>query len=202
MKNQTEISFRYHSNTISPDCVFSSRWKNDPISVYCVQIWLTRTLFFVGGQSIQEECSVHMRTRPKLLPGSIFVSSPGRLPCQAIIHSVGPRWKGGQHSEVDELFQAITRSLEEADRSRYHGIAIPVLSSGIYGFPIQKATDVICEAVVDYIRKTPRSTIQKVHLMDNRLEAAQSLKKSMEVLVPQPTGPPTRGKQISHVSGL
>ena len=49
-----------------------------------------------GGQDIQTECTKHIQTHGQMTPGQVFVSGAGKLPCDKVIHTVGPKWNGGK----------------------------------------------------------------------------------------------------------
>ena len=71
------------------------------------------------------------------------VATPGfRLPARWIIHTVGPRWRGGGHGEADLLASCYRRSLEVADSLDVRSIAFPAISTGIYGYPADEAAEI------------------------------------------------------------
>jgi O-acetyl-ADP-ribose deacetylase len=70
-------------------------------------------------------------------------ATPGlRLPARWIIHAVGPVWQGGDHGEPELLASAYRRSLEVADEIGAQSIAFPAISTGIYGYPLDAATEI------------------------------------------------------------
>jgi O-acetyl-ADP-ribose deacetylase (regulator of RNase III) len=70
-------------------------------------------------------------------------ATPGfRLPARSIIHAVGPVWNGGHNGEPDDLASAYRRSLAVADELGARSVAFPAISTGIYGYPLDAATDV------------------------------------------------------------
>jgi O-acetyl-ADP-ribose deacetylase len=73
------------------------------------------------------------------------------LPATWVIHAVGPRWRGGGHGEPELLAGCYRRSLEVADQLGVRSIAFPAISTGIYGFPADRAARI----AVDTIRATP-----------------------------------------------
>jgi len=74
-------------------------------------------------------------------------ATPGfALPARWIIHAVGPVWQGGDHGEPDQLRSAYTRSLAVADELGAASVAFPAISTGIYGYPLEAATDVAVDA--------------------------------------------------------
>jgi O-acetyl-ADP-ribose deacetylase len=70
-------------------------------------------------------------------------ATPGfRLPARWIIHAVGPVWHGGDRAEPDLLASAYRRSLEVADEIGARSVAFPAISTGIYGYPLDAATEI------------------------------------------------------------
>ena len=82
------------------------------------------------------------------------------LPATYIIHAVGPVWRGGTHGEAQLLASAYDHSLKLAAEHDVRSIAFPAISTGIYGFPLQPATEI----AVDTVRRMTNrgSTLQKV----------------------------------------
>src|SRR5216110_1882446 len=79
-------------------------------------------------------------------------ATPGfRLPARWIIHAVGPRWRGGDKGEPEDLASCYRRSLEVADELGARSVACPAISPGIYGYPPEEAARI----AVDTLRTTP-----------------------------------------------
>ena len=66
----------------------------------------------------------------------------GRLPARHVIHTVGPIWGGGKQGEDELLASAHRRSLEVAAELGARSVAFPAISTGIYGFPIERAAPI------------------------------------------------------------
>jgi O-acetyl-ADP-ribose deacetylase (regulator of RNase III) len=84
--------------------------------------------------------------------GSAVISGPGRLAehgVRAIIHAVGPMWRGGAHGEADLLRSAYQAALALADASGMRSVAFPAISAGIYAYPLDQAAAVATRAVRD-----------------------------------------------------
>ena len=75
-------------------------------------------------------------------------ATPGfGLPARWIIHAVGPVWQGGHDGEPAALASAYTRCLAVADELGARSVAFPAISTGIYGYPLDAATDVAVDTV-------------------------------------------------------
>jgi O-acetyl-ADP-ribose deacetylase (regulator of RNase III) len=82
--------------------------------------------------------------------GDAVATSGYRLPATYIIHAVGPVWQGGSASEDDLLASCYRRALEVADQLHVKSIAFPAISTGIYGFPKQRAAQIAVTAIREY----------------------------------------------------
>jgi O-acetyl-ADP-ribose deacetylase len=63
-----------------------------------------------------------------------------------IIHAVGPRWRGGNHGEADLLSSTYRRCFDIARELQIKSIAFPAISTGIYGYPVEQATEIAIAA--------------------------------------------------------
>jgi O-acetyl-ADP-ribose deacetylase len=72
------------------------------------------------------------------------------LPARYVIHTVGPVWRGGDNDENRLLASCYWRSLEVADQLKVKSIAFPAISTGIYGFPKQRASRIALNEVTKY----------------------------------------------------
>jgi O-acetyl-ADP-ribose deacetylase (regulator of RNase III) len=70
-----------------------------------------------------------------------------RLPARWIIHAVGPRYRDGRHGEATLLASCYRRSLEVARDLGARTVAFPAISTGIYGYPLEEATDIAVTTV-------------------------------------------------------
>lgn len=82
--------------------------------------------------------------------------TPGfRLPAKFVIHAVGPVWQGGNAGEPERLAEAYRSALRLARHHSLGSIAFPAISTGIFGYPLQPATDLAVRTVEDEIRSGP-----------------------------------------------
>lgn len=122
-----------------------------------------------------------MKSRGRKLQNSdVFVSSAGKLPCKFVIHTVGPRWQGGSVNEEGELYDAIYNCLEKATENKCTSIALPAVSSGIFGFPLARCCKAITEAIVDYCKPQKSSTLREVCIIDNQRSVMDGFDKAFE----------------------
>jgi O-acetyl-ADP-ribose deacetylase (regulator of RNase III) len=111
-----------------------------------------------GGWVIQEESD---RLAP-VLPGDVATTGAGALPCRFVIHAVGPRW--GDGDEEPTLRRAVRSSLAEAGRLAVGSLALPAISTGIFGYPKREGTQVIVDEVCRWLTAHPQSTLRDVRL--------------------------------------
>jgi O-acetyl-ADP-ribose deacetylase len=91
-----------------------------------------------GGPDIQRECDRIGRCET----GGAVVTTGGELPAKWVIHAVGPVWRGGNAGEEDLLASAVSSALERAEEIGAKSVALPALSTGIYGFPMDRAAGI------------------------------------------------------------
>jgi O-acetyl-ADP-ribose deacetylase (regulator of RNase III) len=107
-----------------------------------------------GGRVIQEECArIRSQQYPQGLPvGEAVVTSGGNLRADYVIHTVGSRW-GREKGRESELLEAAYRnSLRLADEQGVKSIAMPAISTGIYGFPKIKASMVAAHVCEEWLK--------------------------------------------------
>src|SRR5512138_2429514 len=106
-----------------------------------------------GGPAILEECrKIRTSQHPGGLPaGEAVATTAGRLPAKYVIHTVGPVWHGGKSGEPETLARCYTRSLEEAEKLGLLSVAFPAISTGVYGYPRERAAAVAWRAVSAFL---------------------------------------------------
>jgi Predicted phosphatase homologous to the C-terminal domain of histone macroH2A1 len=83
--------------------------------------------------------------------GDAVITTGGNLPAKFVIHTVGPVWRGGKQREAELLSSAYLSSLRLASENGIRTIAFPNISTGIYGFPKEQASEIAVSAVVDFL---------------------------------------------------
>ena len=105
-----------------------------------------------GGDEIEQACA-EIREREGGCPtGKAVITPGGNLPAKYVIHTVGPVWEGGNSDEPELLAGCYRESLRLAAENGIQSIAFPSISTGIYGYPTEKAAVVALTAVRDFVK--------------------------------------------------
>jgi O-acetyl-ADP-ribose deacetylase (regulator of RNase III) len=110
-----------------------------------------------GGPEIDEQCRRYIQAHGRLPAGEAMVTGAGRMAVRYVIHTVGPVWHGGSHGEANTLASAYRQSLRAAEQGGMTSVAFPSISTGAYGYPVDKAAAVAVEAVSGFLRHEARS---------------------------------------------
>jgi O-acetyl-ADP-ribose deacetylase (regulator of RNase III) len=102
-----------------------------------------------AGPQLEQEC----RTLGGCPTGGAKITKGYNLPAQWIIHAVGPIWRGGGAGEAQRLAQCYCQSLELAKQHGIESIAFPAISTGIFGYPREAATEIALTEVRKFLAK-------------------------------------------------
>jgi O-acetyl-ADP-ribose deacetylase (regulator of RNase III) len=107
-----------------------------------------------GGQKILKECKeIRSKDLPNGLPtGKAVITTGGDLKAKYVIHTAGPIWRNGSQDEGELLASSYRNSLKLARANNLKSIAFPSISTGAYGYPIDKACRVALSTVGNYIK--------------------------------------------------
>jgi O-acetyl-ADP-ribose deacetylase (regulator of RNase III) len=137
-----------------------------------------------GGSSIQDASNEIMkkRRRQSLKPGEVEVTRAGNLPCNMIIHAVGPRW--GHYLQKDraktKLYEAVSNCLVVANKNGATNISIPAISSGIFGVPVTVCAEVLFAVVIDFSQNMVKTTsLREVRFVNIDDKTSQVFAKEM-----------------------
>jgi O-acetyl-ADP-ribose deacetylase (regulator of RNase III) len=113
-----------------------------------------------GGPVILEECRKIVARQGGCKTGEAVITTGGNLPAKYVIHTVGPIWHGGKNLEEEKLYNCYQNSLTLAAEHNCISVAFPNISTGVYGFPKDKAAEIAVRSVSDFLTKN--NSIQKV----------------------------------------
>lgn len=116
-----------------------------------------------GGPQIQQQSNEWVRKHGPVSHTQPAYTSGGNLPCQYVIHAVGPVW--GHGDENDKLEDAVTGSLWRAAELGLNSLALPAISTGIFGFPKERAAKIILSAIENYLSKKFDSSLKLVRVV-------------------------------------
>ena len=108
-----------------------------------------------GGPTIQQEC---LRKAPIPVGGAVLTSS-GNLKARYVIHAVGPRM--GEGDEDRKLQQAALNSLKVAEAHRLQSISFCAISTGIFGYPIDRCARIMLKTAAEYLQN-PQTAIRRI----------------------------------------
>jgi len=103
-----------------------------------------------GGPAIQKECN-EIGSCPV---GQAVVTGAGDLPARWVIHAVGPVWRGGEEGEEMLLASAVRAALKRAEEIGALSVALPAISTGVFGFPLGRAAEISIAAARSFAEST------------------------------------------------
>ncbi len=115
-----------------------------------------------GGPQILEECRKIRAEQGGCPAGEAVATTAGRLHAQYVIHTVGPVWHGGSHNEDQLLASCYRNSLALAARLKCRSVAFPSISTGAYGFPVDRASRIAVRTIREEV---PKLNLQEVRLV-------------------------------------
>ena len=113
-----------------------------------------------GGPAILEECKAIVARQGRCGTGKAVITTAGNMPSKYVIHTVGPVWRGGGQNEYNLLADAYRNSLNIAADNGVETIAFPNISTGIYGFPKERAAEIAVRTVKEFL--SANTAIKKV----------------------------------------
>ncbi len=153
----------------------------------------------LGGGGV--DGAIHRAAGPELLAecrtiggcstGEAKATDGCRLPARWVIHTVGPVWRGGGGDEDKLLASCCRSSLELAERLGARSVAFPAISTGAYGFPLERATEIAVAAVVAFLEA--HATPERVTFVCFDGDAARAYNEALESLRRPGDGTPGAG---------
>jgi len=99
-----------------------------------------------GGPKIQDECDKIGGT----FVGGAVITTGGNLKARYVIHAVGPRM--GERNEDEKLKNATLNSLKIAEQNKLKSVAFPAISTGIFGFPVDRCAQIMLSTTIEYLK--------------------------------------------------
>ena len=122
-----------------------------------------------AGRRLLEEC----RTLHGCETGEAKITKGYNLPCDYVIHTVGPIWRGGNRGEAQLLKNCYVNSLRIAREKGIRKVAFPSISTGVYSYPLDEAARIAVEAVKEVVAGAPDAfDLVLWVLFDSRTKAA------------------------------
>lgn len=100
--------------------------------------------------------------------GEAVITNGYNLPANFIIHTAGPIYFDGNHNEEELLYNSYENSLKLAKENNIKSIAFPLLSAGIYGYPLEDASKVAIRAINDFLKEEDMEVY--ISVLDNNIK--------------------------------
>ncbi|XP_028919113.1 protein mono-ADP-ribosyltransferase PARP9 [Ornithorhynchus anatinus] len=146
---------------------------------------LAGALARAGGREVTEESEAWVRKHGPVPPGGFAVTGPGLLGCRLLLHAVGPVWTPADPDLCTRRLRSVVAEvLAYADRPEngLRSLALPAISSGIYGFPLDLCARVIVATVASFFVQGRKGGggLREVHLVSNEDPTVAALRKEAE----------------------
>ncbi|NWT07825.1 PAR14 polymerase, partial [Vireo altiloquus] len=141
---------------------------------------LADALSRAAGPALQEECDELVRKSGNLQPGCAVITGAGKLPCKNVIHAVGPRWNEKESQKCVWLLKTtVKKCLHLAEIYNHRSIALPAISGGIFGFPLEQCTYSIVLSIKETLEESKgNSSLKEIHLVAFAQENIQAFSKA------------------------
>ncbi|MYB95127.1 O-acetyl-ADP-ribose deacetylase [Candidatus Poribacteria bacterium] len=106
-----------------------------------------------GGTAIENACAEIRRREGGCPTGKAVITPAGDLYAKYVIHTVGPVWEGGNSAEAELLASCYQESLRLAVENHVQSVAFPSISTGVYGYPTEKAAVVALTTVKEFVEQ-------------------------------------------------
>jgi O-acetyl-ADP-ribose deacetylase (regulator of RNase III) len=127
-----------------------------------------------AGPRLLDEC----RTLGGCATGDAKITGGYDLPARWVVHTVGPVWHGGTRGEDDLLASTYRRSLEVAAKNGARTVAFPSISTGVYGFPVERAAPIALREIARFLREN--EAVEKVYMVTHGDDAYEVYRRALE----------------------
>ena len=136
-----------------------------------------------GGPTILEECKKIRAKQGGCLTGEAVITTGGNLKAKYVIHTIGPVWSGGKRKEDTLLHNAYKNSLSLAKDKGIRSLSFPSISTGAYGFPIERAAEIALCTVRDFLKGYSFKEVRFVLFSEKDLNVYEAVwEKTVQVL--------------------
>lgn len=148
---------------------------------------VSKAIVEAAGEVVKEECDRYIIDRGPLLDGHVVATSAGKLPFKKVFHAVGPKWtkeaaweKGMGRSPREEslLRYAVNNALDSA--KSYRSIALPAISTGVYGFPYQLCAKIMVDSAVLFSQENPGCRLSEIQFTSTDDNVVKAFVKEMD----------------------
>lgn len=136
----------------------------------------------VGGSSIQKESSAWIKEHGAMNVGDAVTTAAGKLPCKHVIHTAGPNigHRSPTSENAAELRRAVWNALSEADRLGLSSVAVPGISTGIFGYPRDLGALEIVREAVRFCTERQSTPLRRIAFMNIDDPTVSSFVKALE----------------------
>ncbi|KAM4537418.1 protein mono-ADP-ribosyltransferase PARP14-like isoform 2-T2 [Odontesthes bonariensis] len=135
-----------------------------------------------AGPQVQKECKAIRKQTGKIPTGEVVVTTGGNLKCKKLLHAVGPVGGRAGGREKVLLERTVQCALDLAETMEFTSIAMPCISSGIFGVPLTVCSEAIVTAVKEFGSQSGRS-LKRIMLIDNREQVVGALKEACDKIL-------------------
>lgn len=132
-----------------------------------------------GGPAILKECL----KIGKCETGQAVLTTGGNLKAGNVIHTVGPVWKNGTDNEETLLKECYYNSLILVSKLGKQSVSFPSISTGAYGYPVNKASRIALETIIKFLKENDKSGIKTINMVLFDQITFDSYKNSLEDLI-------------------
>lgn len=116
-----------------------------------------------AGPELMQYCDAIRALEGGCPTGSAVITPAGKLPCRYVIHAVGPIWHGGKQNEDELLAATYRKALSLAEEHKLQSIAFANISTGVYGFPKERAAQIVAKVMGEFSRR--QTSIEEVRFV-------------------------------------
>lgn len=119
-----------------------------------------------GGPAILAACRQIVSKIGRLTAGQTVITTGGQLAAKYVIHTVGPVYRDGQHGEPETLASCHRESIRLADDHALRSLALPAISTGAYGYPVNEAAPIAISSTLDALTSATHLKMCRFVLFD------------------------------------